>query len=344
MGSRIIFGPSQNSHEQDWQNRISGPGVVWYHTFDSDAEVTQYLWNASGYDPDDSQDPGQTMRVASGGADGGGFLRLRYKPSSESAPHQSSAWARPFAPLTGATNGKGVDDPAANGTLTKRAWDPASLGGTPATWQYGFYGHSSYADANFDGTDYYLQYRFRISASRYTSGNPSAGKTLYLDATNNGYSNNQELVIQNNWSYGPYAWWGSYTNFGAGLKGPGNELQYGSQWPLCGTGSDPGGPNGCFAWEPDQWYTFLYHLSLGRAGVAETVWQAWVCRPGETSYIVLHDWNQFSFSYSAGRSGHNALHASNYMNGATAAVAWYQDYDQFIFSKNMIPAPSVPVS
>jgi len=331
----------------DWQTRISGSEVVWYHNFDSNAEVTQFLWNGSGYDADDSYDPGETVRAVGEGVHGGDALRVRYKASTESRlpgrPYQSSAWARPFSPLTGATNGKGTDDPGASGQITRRTWDPDSLGGTPASWQYGFYGHSTYADSFFDGQTFYLQYRLKISASRYSSGNPSAGKTLYLDATNNGYSNNQEIVIQNNWSYGPYAWWGSYTNFGQQLQGPGGSIQVGSQWPLCGTNSDPGMPNGCFFMVPDQWYTFLYRLSLGRQSTPETIWQAWVVRPGETSYTLIHDYSQHSFNFSAGRKGHNAVHASCYMNDQTAAVAWYQWYDEFIFSRSTIPAPSIAV-
>ena len=80
--------------EADWLARTSGPGVVWFHDFRSDAEVDAFRW-AGGYgnDPNDVHRPGLCRRNVSDGITGGGCLELIYPVGSSAAP----GWWRPFS-------------------------------------------------------------------------------------------------------------------------------------------------------------------------------------------------------------------------------------------------------
>ena len=89
--------------EQDWQSRISGPGVVWYHNFESEAEVSRFRWYDGINDMDNVGD-GTCRHIATDGVTGGGCLEIAI-PTGGTA---GSTWIRPFSPLTGATNGRGV--------------------------------------------------------------------------------------------------------------------------------------------------------------------------------------------------------------------------------------------
>src|SRR5687767_1556356 len=87
----------------DWVGRISGPGVVWYHNFDTAAEVNQFRWTGGfngGQDPNSLGTGGSlVIQVASGGADGGGFMPISY-PAGSSAGERNSYWRRPLNPIT----------------------------------------------------------------------------------------------------------------------------------------------------------------------------------------------------------------------------------------------------
>src|SRR5262249_38091603 len=104
----------------DWQTRISGPDVVWYHNFDTAAEVNQFRW-AGGYGRGNDpllRAPNAATVLAwqpSGGADGGGYMRM-FRPAGTGIA-DSYVWWRQLSPLTGASNGRGVDDPGASGTI-----------------------------------------------------------------------------------------------------------------------------------------------------------------------------------------------------------------------------------
>ena len=329
------------SAQADWNTRISGSSVVWYHSFDSDDEVNNFRWTdqvQGGNDPLDVSQTGMCIRDATAGVDGGGALRLRYRIGT--TPYQAPAWLRPFSALSGGTttgNGRGVDDPAANGTLTvQTGWNPRTNSSVASQWTKGFYGHSTYASAdptNFDGTEYYLQYRYKVSSNRYLSGTPSAGKSLYLDTPD---GSQQEIVIQNNFA----KWWGAYRSFSPQIAGPNNAVQYGSQWPNCGILDPPS--TYCFLIQADIWHTFLVRIRLGLDGTSTTLMDVKVALPGETTYTQLFNYDQIPMPYSVGqKKGHNCVKASNYMNNVASSYEWYQWYDQIIFSKASIPCPQV---
>ena len=235
--------------EADWQARISGPGVVWYHNFDSDDEVNNFRWNGGiGNDPEDKSDPGRCIRNTELGFNGGGCLQLIHPVGTGDAP----SWWRPFGALAGGTttgNGRGEDDPAAKGTLRLNAWNPRNAGENESYFA-SYYAHKDYVGANgfsandFDGNEFWLQYRFRYTASRRDPGTPNAGKLAFIATTQQ--TPNQELVIQNERD-GVWKW---YTNFGSdGSLGAGNKPQPGGEYASCDLNSEPAG---CWGYPTDE--------------------------------------------------------------------------------------------
>lgn len=329
--------------EADWQARTNGAGVVWFHDFRTDAEVDNFRWAGGfGNDPDDVARPGQCIRNTSDGITGGGCLELIYPVGSKSAP----GWWRPFTPMSGESNGRGQDDPAAGGSLALVPWDPSNTSENNR-FRQGYYAHPSYIGADgfdesqFNGTEFWLQFRIKIDPNRYLSGTPSGGKLSFLATTEQ--TLNQEIVAVNK-SNREARW---YTNFGSspdtgGAMGENSGTkQPGGDYSECGTLS---GLEGCWLYNPGEWATFLYHLVPGTDGNKDTLFEVFVARPGQTSYETLFtQLNTINFSETT--TGHpkayNSFQPSNYMNNQSSTVEWYQRYDQIIFSHDFVPCPQV---
>jgi hypothetical protein len=115
------------SLEQDWQNRINQPGVVWFHDFRSANEVNNFRWTpgyGSGNDPlsNSGAQAAGCRRITTDGITGACLEIERLAGTSE-----VSYWWRPFAPIQGGTttgNGRGAGqhDPGANGTISAKAY------------------------------------------------------------------------------------------------------------------------------------------------------------------------------------------------------------------------------
>lgn len=328
--------------EADWQFRASGAGVVWFHDFRSDAEVDAFRWvGGLGNDPNDTQLPGRCIRNTTLGITGGGCLELIYRVGSQNAP----GWWRPFGALSGSGNGKGVDDPGASGSLAVplNAWDASNPGENEA-YRKSYYAHpdqvgvAGWTADKFDGTEFFIQYRFRYTASRRDPSTPPAGKLAFIATTQS--TLNQELVVMNNRS-GLWQW---YTNFGSspdtgGALGiSGGNKQPGGDFPSCDNSADSGL---CYVYPTDEWVTLLIHVVPGHDGVKDTRLRAYVAEDGETSYRKIFDGlATINFTNPTGHpQGYNSFQPSNYMNGAASGVAWSQFYDQIIFSKLWIPPP-----
>lgn len=197
--------------ESDWQSRISGPGVVWCHDFRTAAEVDNFRWaGGHGNDPGDVARPGKCVWNGGDGITGGGCLELIYPVGSSSAP----GWWRPFAPMSGASTGRGTDDPAAGGSLQLEPWDPANRGENEG-FRRAYYanpayiGASGFSEDQFNGSEFWLQFRIKMDPNRYQSGTPSGGKLSFLATTQQ--TLNQEIVHQN--MRDRRSLW--YTNFGS---------------------------------------------------------------------------------------------------------------------------------
>jgi len=332
----------QSDAEADWQSRIAGPGVVWHHDFRTDAEVDAFRW-AGGYgnDPNDTQRPGLCVRNTTDGVTGGGCLELIYGVGNRTAP----GWWRPFSPMSAASNGRGQDDPAASGSIALEPWDP-SFRGENEGFRRGYYAHPSYIGAGgfdtsqFNGSEFWLQFRIKIDPNRYLSGTPRQGKQSFLATTQQ--TLNQEIVQQN--EHDGVALW--YTNFGSspdtggsmGLPNGVNGKQPGGDYASCSLDTT----NGCWVYTGGEWVTWLYHLVPGTDGDRNTLFEAFVARPGQRSYETVFS-HQNTINFSATTTGHpqgyNSFQPSNYMNGQTTTVAWYQRYDQIVLSHDRIACP-----
>lgn len=219
-------------------------------------------------------------------------------------------WVRPFAPLLGTGNGRGVNDPAANGTLTCRSWSggQASL----PTFLNGFYAHTDYhtthnssmgnlTASNFDGTDFYIQFRYKTNNARFWQVGQPWGKLLFI--RNCPGDSDGELVVQstsyykdpNNWDFSdannmpngrqaafvtdanqiittPLRMYASKTYFhdlvtdnAFGTRMPGADGTYPTTCVSANASSQ--GVNNCWWLPVDTWVTFLLRLRPGHTNV-----------------------------------------------------------------------------
>jgi hypothetical protein len=252
------------------------------------------------------------------------------------------AWQRPLAAFAAGTNGKSTADPAANGTVTRRTLTSTSAQNY-ASFQQGYYGHADYhatqtnwpqfgggTVANpWDGTDFYIQYRVKISASRFGSTSQSdpnyntqryaPGKLAILYTTYNTPS--QAIVVQSR-VYDPRfdQTTARFSMYAHSDQSSGNfhltyppfsptnaAIQPGGDYdpPASGTClvSDPYAKQYCWEWPADEWVTVLMHIipghynvgiteaqaMAGNATYKDTGIQVWVARAGQTSYTTLFD-------------------------------------------------------
>jgi len=332
--------PSQLS---DWQTRISGPGVVWYHNFESTAEVDNFRFQVGiGTVKAVGSSDGNTTWVSNDGFAGGGCVQLNI-PTGTTC---NSMWWRPFSPLlAGAnSNGRSSNDPGANGTITPQAYDGTNP--NQYNWTQGIYCNPAYAGAGTDGTDFYIQVRVKMSGNRANANNPP-GKLMYIDVPNGG---DQELIIQSL----PTPTYNMYTNFGS----RNNSYLGNPQGSSEGSVIQPGNQNGTnyWNWVYDQWVTLLIHVIPGIRGNApgsdnvtyggtpaanNTGVEVWAAKPGETAYTRIWSKLDYVWAFDTLAPGWNVLKCSGYMNNVNAAAGWTQRFTQIIFSKQTIPCPQV---
>jgi hypothetical protein len=358
-----------SSGDDGWSTRIAGPSVVWYHSFDTAAEVNRFRWSSgygSGNDPLGlGSDAAKCAWVATGGADGGGFMRLNYPQGANSA---GSYWIRPFAPFTGTGNGRGVADPGASGTITAQAWNPTDGGGqtrgyTSQASSPAMYGHATDQAANptkYHGNDYYLMVRERRTGTPGLAPDapPFAnivGKSIWLNITTDTSTAN-ELVT---FGQSPADVIGVHERHrmyeGANRSGD-NVGIGGSNQTVTISNSD-----GVNDWRySGGWDTLLYHVTPGThggTGSNRTRLEVWAQHdltlfPGESGqFVKIWDMLYTAFydqgTNSAGDpcfNGWNDVILAIYQNGATFSQSFSYDYDQVIFSKATIPAPTTPAA
>jgi hypothetical protein len=331
---------------------------VWFHDFRSDAEVNAFRWTGGiGNDPSAAGAlSANTRRLGTDGVTGSCLEILRPAGTQE-----NSHWWRPLSPIVGTGNGRGSNDPGANGSIAPVQYAATQRGSQIQNFgRRGYYGHSSYhTGSEFDGTEYYLQMRVKMDPRRTTAGNIQAGKLMYHTITD--YSlTNQEIVVYSGAFQGPgsvgarniFRMYGlgtfSALEDGDVLNRPG--IQVGSSLAnytavpavYCQLGEDgfPGGSiNTCWAWS-GGWDTIMFHVVPGRDGIPESRIEIYAAHPGETAYTRI--WDQlFSNPYDRGPPmGYNALILSAYHNGLNNSEFWHR-YCQIIFSKQFIPCPRV---
>jgi len=309
--------------EQDWQARISGPGVVWYHNFASKSEVDQFRENgALVYNPDNTVAAGSgyisggCTRIDSDGITGGGCLQILRLAGDLDAEN----WYRPMSPLSAPGNGSTTDDPADGGTIpldAGGAWGPPTR--TP-DWKAGNYGPASTGD--WEGSEFYVQYALKVSSSRLV-GDKFGGKVQYITRMDRSLTA-QELVTS--YDYNVEEW----------------RIYKGGTGTLSG---DIGNPLHYF----DEWVTYLVHVVPGDEvdpsgsdqGGSNTRVNVYRHRAGEAGYTHIFARNDLAIDYSnAYLKAWNAIILSGYFNGFTFPEDFYQRYDEVIFSKQYIPPPA----
>ena len=318
--------------EADWILRTSGPSVVWYHDFRSDAEVDAFRWTSGyggGNDPDAQGSGGsQISRITTDGITGGGCLQILHLDGTEDGMH----WWRPLAPMSAPGNGKAADDPAASGSLTVRAWNPTDGGGQTNAFDQGWYGHVSTQTAEFDGDEFWLQMRVKRDPRRVQGSNQSitVGKHQFLSVCAASLVN-QDLITYSNGGGGVgvnqfriYGGWQVFAPLDDAPDAPDGTIQ-------------PGGVTPIWEWNSGSWDTVMYHLVVGREGISETLIEVYGAHEGETEFTKF--WDQtFAVGDFEIRPGLQAIILSTYNNDANM-TEFYELWDQLIFSHDFIPCP-----
>jgi len=315
--------------EADWQSRISGPGVVWYHDFRSDAEVNAFRWTngySGGNDPLARGNGGNLVRrITTDGITGGGCLEIYHPPGVAGRSH----WWRPFAPLRAPGNGKDKDDPAASGTVTVRNWAPTDGGMQTAQFSGGWYAHSSFSGSQYDGDEFWLQMRVKRDPRRIQGGNAShnVGKFTYLTVCQLSLSDQEIVTYSGSKTFRMYGAWRIFEPLDQAPGGDGTV--------------QPGGVSSLWQWAMnDTWDTVMYHVKPGREGVRETLIEVYGAHQGEKEFTLFWQQTFAVNSYDPG-NGWQALICTTYNTGLEFNPGYFERWDQIIFSKQPIPCPQV---
>jgi hypothetical protein len=350
-GSSATTACSAATSVADWQSRISGPGVVWYHGFESDDEVNNFRWtNGTGNDPSaiGGANSAAVIRVTTDGSDkGNGPCCMQV--GHPAGTGDNSYWWRPFGPIVGGTStgngrGAGKNDPGANGAIAPNSWDPTRNDATVGWGPKGIYGNQQYWSTpgqSYDGSECYLQLRVKHDPARWGTARNRAvtsGKLIWFNRTNNTLTD-QEVVIE------------SYTNYGGGTNNTLSAYRgcgfvpihqdHGTSQPQVNSELTSGlwtYPNA------GQWVTLLFHLrygtmtgGLGSCTGQNTLLEIWAAGPGATKYTKIWEQNDVKLGYDYWY-GHNALLLAAYNNNYNMD-AFYTKFDQVIFSREFISCP-----
>lgn len=311
--------------ETDWIARSTGPGVKWAHDFRNQSEFTKFaLMNSS-------QPSSWMTRDTSDGIGKGASLLFSVPAGS----HCNHSWPRPFSALPG---------------------DVGYISGPDYTnvnnwyqWRYGMYGNQAYHDTqpNFVGTDFYIQFRVKMSSGFFGSNPP--GKLCFIDIAGGG---DQEIIpkVQQRFDM--------YTNFGSRSNSYLYEPQDSGSGPYTSLqpGSEYASPPTYWSWPTDEWVTALIHVVPGKQNTVDnpvmnssstnfdTAIQVWVARQGATNYTKIWDKQNYAWAYDANPGygnpfGFNIFTPSAYRNNTLSATDWNIRWGQIIFSTQMIPCP-----
>ena len=335
--------------EADWLARSTGQGVVWAHDFRNQAEVDLFRWTSGHGGGNDPQALGvRALRCFHQTADGiagtNGKCLEQIRPAG--LIDSGGAWIRPFSAVN--NNGRGFPDPAANGTVPVQVWAPTDGGDQTSTWgTKGVYGHSSFAGAGFDGTEFFLQMRVKMDPRRSTGGNETfeVGKLTFISHTA-GSLTAQEIVTFSGATYLGAGTQNNHRMYVAGsppiesldsLARPGQQVgsnlaNYGAS-QFCDVSTQPGN---CWAWS-GGFDTVMYNVVPGRPGVQETIVRVYAANEGQSSYTKIWDL-VISLNYDFS-NGYNALLTSTFNNNSDMPQEFWHRYTQIILSKNFIPCP-----
>jgi len=321
---------------------------------------------------------------ATGGPNNGPYMSIFHEaraPYNQGGSGSENKFCRPFSPMDGTSNGRGIADPAAGGTLPLQSFSPTPGGDQTVTYgnrlrsgYYGkpeyqaagvYYGNPSYPQVykDFDGHDFYIQLRVKMDPTRMTTGNVVNGKFFFLTNTTTVTMCNQEVVTVGAYPTPTSPVGGPYQNnvhqmyeggFGYLDNSNGSVADGTDPNRIWNPRSNNNGPSWAYS---GGWDTLLYHVTPGTANadssgtIKDTRIEVWAAHEGVTTYTKIWDTKYRAFfenpqQYSPGhlKYGWNALTLANYHNvdmGERLVTSVTHGFAQIIFSKSMIPCPLV---
>lgn len=342
--------PVTSQAQQDWINRSTGPGVIWAHRF-NDPSVIQRFTGAST--PAIYADLQTHLRWNStDGIIGDGCLEMFWPQNST----PQYGWGRPLFPIQASGLGPADINNAGLPVLSSAQYETGSLSSNNGklfpdmfvNFQGGgYFVHPDYLIAAnqpwakpagvpqpqiLQGGDFWLQYRVKFSASRFSSLE-ATGKYLNLIGWHSNVS--QEFVWQAVADFNG-GWVKVYTNQGNSPASGSTDGSNGSLYdPQNQSGSavfiEPGGrsaclvgdggrvglvANGgvedCYCHHPDEWLTVMLHIipghqivdtsstwytGTGNNGSRDTGLEMFAARPGQTEWTRVISKKNFIFLY-----------------------------------------------
>ena len=299
--------------EDDFAARAGGSTVVFFHDFSNDAEVDNFRWTASygsGNDPQaNGSDADLVRRITSDSVSGSGCLECYYTESSPNSCH----WIRPLSALNGTGNGRGENDPAAQGAVTVRSWTPTDGGNQAASWSGDDYGPES--TGTWEGNTFYHQFAMKISSSRSGSG-VSGGKTNWYTRASTSLTD-QEIVTSYSGTSDQFILYDSSEGTGTLIT---NELS---------------SSNHIY----DEWVTYLFRIVPGNENTSDGMVEVWRQRAADSTYTKIYQNLSWDFNYDddipTGKAW-NAVYNSAYHNGQNPNADFYQRFDEHIFARDWI--------
>ncbi len=186
----------------------------------------------------------------------------------------------------------------------------------------------TYTDT-FDGNEFWLQYRQKISASRFAAGMPR-GKLNYIQNVCNDHGT--AVVFHDQ----------------AGHRSAGCTWSMMAKAPT---------DLSAFHWrewiiEPDTWETYMFHIRPGHRLTPDSTLEVFAAHEGDTSWTTLYSNNTFSIhfyppaanyseceAYNNFQPRNNPNHYQGSSGGGSCRVTNYVAYTQIILSRNSIPIP-----
>jgi len=350
----VKFDPSlgtANPLLQDWLARSQGSGVVWAQRFTSDTDVSKYIVHGSSTLA--SIVPTYKRCNTSDGILGDGCLEL-ITPANDTEAGRGS-WVRPFSPIAGVDiNNAGVATISNFSQIQDSGvWDNTSLGG---------YFTKTGTGTGVIGTEFWLQYRCKISSNRLNSNLPR-GKNINISVNSIG-TPHQEIVADWETAYG--GWLSYYTNGGnawnTSIYDPqrasyqtNDKIQNQPPWSTtCIIGNAPGDNNNCWRPIPGQWFTIMFRVKPGSQYVTtssptdasnprDQLLEISVADAGQTTFQKIYSKTDLQFEFEPSvPNGYNCVQFTDFTGGASEVSSpetFYHRFDQIILSTQAIPCP-----
>ena len=186
----------------------------------------------------------------------------------------------------------------------------------------------SYTDT-FEGNEFWIQYRQRISGSRFAAKMPR-GKLNYIQNVSTTTAQQLYFLIKPDIGrrlYMEHDGQGAYGNVDVPL----------AEWFI----------------EPDTWETYMIHVRPGHRLVADSTLEVLAAHEGDRSWTTLYNSSTFSIHFYPASANHSECEAYNNFQprnnpnhyqgssgGGANPLTNYVAYTQIILSRNPIPLPA----